>query len=54
MTTNFWSFIQNLYEAKYQLLIIKSKGKALKQCNDYEAFVDYKNDMGDIYENSKE
>ena len=43
---------KDLYEAKYQFLIIKSKG--LKDFNDPKAFIEYANDMQDVYKNIEE
>ena len=42
---------KDLYEAKYQYLINKREGAGLKDCNDSEAFIEYSNDMDDIYVN---
>ena len=39
------------YEAKYQLLINKRETAGLKYLNDSKAFVEYSNDMDDIYKN---
>ena len=36
-------------EAKYQLLIYKREGTGLKYLNDLKAFIEYSNDMDDIY-----
>ena len=41
-------------EAKYELLISKSKGWDIKYCNDFKAFISYLNDIGDIYKNIEE
>ena len=41
-------YMKDLYEAQYQLLI-KHKSIGLKHCNDSNAFIEYLNDMGDIY-----
>ena len=38
-------------EAKYQLLINKQESSGLKYCKDSIAFIEYSNDMGDIYKN---
>ena len=38
-------------EAKYQLLINKQESSGLKYCKDSKAFIEYSNDMGDIYKN---
>ena len=42
------------YEAKYQLLIIKRESTGLKYFNDSKAFVEYSNDMDDIYKSIEE
>ena len=39
------------YEVKYQLLINNRESTGLKYLNDSEAFIEYPNDMDDIYEN---
>ena len=38
-------------EAKYQLLIKKRKNAGLNYFNDSKAFIEYSNDMDDIYKN---
>ena len=45
---------KNPYETKYELLINKSQGSGLKHFNDSKAFIEYSNDIGDIYENIEE
>ena len=45
---------KNPNERKYQLLINKSKSVSLKHCNDSKAFIEYSNDMKNIYENIDE
>ena len=42
-------YAKDPYEAKYQLLINKCESLGLKQCNDSKAFIDYPNDIDDIY-----
>ena len=42
------------YEAKYQLLINKRESTGLKYFNDSKAFIEYTNDMEDIYKNFEE
>ena len=37
------------YEAKYQLLINKWESTGFKHLNDSKAFVEYTNDMDDVY-----
>ena len=37
------------YEAKYQFLINKRDSKGLKHFNDSKAFIEYSNDMDDVY-----
>ena len=50
-----YTYVQkNPNERKYQLLINKSKSVSLKHCNDSKAFIEYSNDMKNIYENIDE
>ena len=46
--------LKDLYEAKYQLLINKWERTSLKRLNDSKAFIQYSNDMDDIYNNIQE
>ena len=39
------------YQAKYQLLIYKRGSPGLKYLNDSKAFIEYSNDIDDIYKN---
>ena len=41
-------------EAKYQLLIKKGGSTGLKHVNDSKDFIEFSNDMGDIYKNIEE
>ena len=41
-------------EAKYQLLINKRESTVVKYLNDSKAFIEYSNDMDDIYKNIEE
>ena len=45
---------KDLYEAKYQLLINKKESTSLKYLTDSKAFIEYSNDMDDIYKNIEE
>ena len=47
-------YAKDLYEAKYQLLIKKRESTELKNLKDSKAFIEYSNDMDDIYKNIKE
>ena len=47
-------YAKDPYEAKYQFLIIKRKSTVLKQLNDSQAFIEYSNEMDDIYKNIEE
>ena len=47
-------YAKDAYEAKYQLLISKRESKVLKYLNDSKAFIEYSNDMYDVYKNIKE
>ena len=42
------------FEVKYQLLINKIKNTSLKYLNDSKAFIEYSNDMDDIYKHIEE
>ena len=42
------------YEAKYQLLINKKESTGIKYFKDSKAFIEYSNDMNDIYKNIEE
>ena len=43
-------YAKDLHEAKYQVLINKQETTGLKSLNYSKAFVEYLNEMGDIYE----
>ena len=45
---------KDLYEAKFQKLINTWKITSLKYLNDSKDFIDYSNDMDDIYKNIEE
>ena len=47
-------YVKDLHETKYQLLINKHKSAGLKHTNYSKAFIEYSNDMYDIYENIEE
>ena len=47
-------YAKDPYEAKYQSLINKRESAGLKYLNDSKAFIEYSNDMDDIYKNIKE
>ena len=44
-------YAKDPYEAKCQLLINKRKRGGLKNFNDPKAFIEYSNDMDEIYKN---
>ena len=46
-------YVKDPYEAKYQFLIKKQKHVGTKHFNDSKAFIEYSNDMFDIYRNVK-
>ena len=48
------SYTKDPYEAKYQILINKRESTVLKYFNDSKAFIEYSNDMEDIYKNIEE
>ena len=47
-------YVKDPYKAKYQLLINKREKTGLKYLNDSKAFIQYSNDMDDIYKNIEE
>ena len=47
-------YAKDLREAKYQFLLNKQEGTGLKHLNDSKAFIEYSNDIDDIYKNIKE
>ena len=47
-------YAKDPYEAKYQLLINKRGNTGLKHLNDSKAFIEYSNDMDDVYKNIEE
>ena len=47
-------YAKDPYEAKYQFLINKRESTGLKHFNDPKAFIEYSNDMHDVYENIDE
>ena len=47
-------YAKDPYEAKYKSLSNKGEGTGLKYCKDSKAFVEYLNDMDDIYRNIEE
>ena len=47
-------YAKDPYEAKYQLLINKRESTGLKYLNHSKAFIEYSNDMDDIYKNIEE
>ena len=44
-------YAKDPYEGKYQFLINKRESVGLKHFNDHKAFVEYSNDMYDVYKN---
>ena len=44
-------YAKDLYEVKYQFLIYKRERTGLKHFNDPKAFIEYSNDMQDVYKN---
>ena len=47
-------YTKDPYEAKYQFLINKRESTGLKHFNDPKAFIEYSNDMQDVYKNIDE
>ena len=44
-------YAKDPYEAKYQYLINKREGVGIDHFNDPKAFIEYSNDMHDVYKN---
>ena len=49
-----YSYAKDPHEAKCQLLINKRENTGLKHLNDSKSFIEYSNDMDDIYKNIEE
>ena len=47
-------YAKDLYEAKYQLLINKRESTGLKHFSDFKAFIEYSNNVDDIFKNIEE
>ena len=47
-------YAKDPYEAKYQYLINKREGVGIDHFNDPKAFIEYSNDMRDVYKNIDE
>ena len=47
-------YAKDPYEAKYQYLINKREGVGINHFNDPKAFIEYSNDMHDVYKNINE
>ena len=47
-------YAEDLYEAKYQLLINKRENTGLKHFSDFKAFIEYSNNVDDIFKNIEE
>ena len=47
-------YAKDPYEVKYQLLINKRESTGLNHLNDFKIFMEYSNDMDDIYKNIEE
>ena len=47
-------YVKDPYEAKYQFLINKKESAAVKNFNNAKGFIQYSNDMDDIYKNIEE
>ena len=50
-TDKIYLYTKDLYEAKYQFLIKNCEDVGTKHFNDSKAFIEYSNDMDDIYKN---
>ena len=50
-TDKIYLYAKDPYEAKYQFLINKRQRAGLKHLNNPKAFIEYPNDMQDVYKN---
>ena len=46
-----YSYAKDPYESKYQYLIHKGEGVGINHFNDPKAFIEYSNDIHDVYKN---
>ena len=53
-TDKIYSYAKDPYEAKYQYLTIKREGVGINHFNDPKAFIEYSNDIHDVYKNNDE
>ena len=53
-TDKIYLYAKDPYEAKYQFLINKRESTGLNHFNDPKAFIEYSNDMQDVYKNIDE
>ena len=47
-------YAKDPYESKYHLLINKKENTILKRLNDSKAFIEYSNDINNVYKNIEE
>ena len=47
-------YAKGTYEAKYQFLINKRESTGLNHLNDSKSFIEYSNNMDDVYKNTEE
>ena len=47
-------YAKDPYEAKYQYLVNKREKVGLDHFNDHKAFIEYSNDMQDVYKNTED
>ena len=50
-TCKIYLYAKDLYEPKYQYFINKREGVGINHFNDTKAFIEYSNDMSDVYKN---
>ena len=53
-TDKIYLYAKDPYESKYQYLINKREGVGINHFNDPTAFIEYSNDMHDVYKNIDE
>ena len=50
---NIYLYDSDEYETKHQILINKQESRGLNRLNDSKAFIEYRNDIDDIYKSIK-
>ena len=54
MLIKFFLYVKNLCKAEYQFLINNRESTGLKYLNDFKAFIEYSNELNNIYKTIEE